>query len=176
MEKKVTVRGYTDEKYFDLIEVNESEIEAVRQANKLTWHDTNAENYRRRILKENGIIICSLDCYQEDNDCIEDESVLSPEDQMIEEEENKEKYLLLQQLLQSLNENQRKIIEMRFFNDMKFADIASELGVSIGTVQVHLSRSLKKMKNFYEKCLKTPQKFTFIDEGVKNLSNTRRAN
>lgn len=175
MENKVTARLYKDEKYFDLIEVNESEVEAVKETNRLLWRGIDKEKRQKRIKEEVGIEFCSLEKYQEMDDSIEDDTYPSPEDQMIEEEENNERYLLVCQMLKTLNEKQRKVIELRFFKDMKFADIASELGVSLGTIQNYLKTSFKKMKKVYENMLKTPSKNSFNSEGVKNLSNTRRA-
>ncbi len=57
---------------------------------------------------------------------------------------------------------------MRYFEKKKFEEIVEILNVTKRTIQVHIERSLEKMKEFIEKCRKKPQKFTLYSEWVEN--------
>ncbi len=66
-------------------------------------------------------------------------------------DELKELIAKLEQELPSLPENCRIICEMRFRRGMKIKDIASELGLAVGTVKVQLHRAMTKIKGNFEK-------------------------
>ena len=66
-----------------------------------------------------------------------------PERQMMFGETNRE--LLL--ALDKLNERERRIIELRFWGEMKTRSIAEVLGMKESTVRVTLHRTLDKLKN-----------------------------
>jgi len=67
------------------------------------------------------------------------------------QDEEKEKllnHILLKQLLDGLDEKERKLIEYRYYKDMTQTEVAKELGIS----QVQVSRLEKKiLKNMREK-------------------------
>ncbi|HOJ67447.1 MAG TPA: sigma-70 family RNA polymerase sigma factor [Candidatus Hydrogenedentes bacterium] len=48
--------------------------------------------------------------------------------------------------LEKLSPMQRMVFELRHFEGLALADIAGELGCSIGSVKVHLFRALKKLR------------------------------
>ena len=62
-----------------------------------------------------------------------------------EETERRETQREVQAAIQELPEDQRKIIVMREFSDMAYEDIASTLGISVGTVKSRLSRARKNL-------------------------------
>lgn len=167
MAEKVKVRVYSDEKHFKLIEVDENEVDLIKHANRLLWRDIDKEKRQKKILQESGIKLCSLESCQEDFEYIENEALFDPEIDLIMNEERIEQYKWVHEALKILNNYQQEIIRLRFIEDMSLNGIAEKLNVSIGTIQVHLKRSLKKMKKFIEKCLKTCQKNSFISEGVE---------
>ena len=51
----------------------------------------------------------------------------------------------LDEALASLDETKRRIIDMRYYDEMKTADIAEELGLSNSNVRVILTRTLKQL-------------------------------
>jgi RNA polymerase sigma factor (sigma-70 family) len=46
-----------------------------------------------------------------------------------------------------LNERQRAVVTLRHFSDLSLDEIASTLGVRLGTVKSSLNRALLRMKN-----------------------------
>jgi RNA polymerase sigma-70 factor (ECF subfamily) len=62
-----------------------------------------------------------------------------------EETERRETQREVQAAIQELPEEQRRIIVMREFSDMAYEDIASALGISVGTVKSRLSRARKNL-------------------------------
>lgn len=69
--------------------------------------------------------------------------------------EELEKDKLVYRLLAGLKPPADKIVELRYFNGMKYEEIATELDMSINTVKKHLVKSLKKLRELYFR-----QKFT----------------
>lgn len=59
--------------------------------------------------------------------------------------ERRETQREVQEAISKLPEDQRKIIVMREFSDMAYDDIASSLGISVGTVKSRLSRARKSL-------------------------------
>lgn len=60
--------------------------------------------------------------------------------------EQAESRLDLQSLLQSLSRRQRDVVALRFMADMSEADVAAELGISVGSVKTHSSRALAALR------------------------------
>lgn len=57
----------------------------------------------------------------------------------------------LKEILQkNLNEKERKIINLKYFNNMTFKDIGDELGLTENNVKVINFRTLKKIKKIWE--------------------------
>lgn len=55
-------------------------------------------------------------------------------------------HMTLQQALDNLDEHERTVIVLRFFDDMKLKDVAKLLDKPISTIKSTLYRSLKKME------------------------------
>ncbi len=84
---------------------------------------------------------------------------LDPEEQVIREQ----RIALMRSLLSQLSEKYRLMIELRYFEDMSYDEIAQELGVPLGTVKAQLHRAKELI---YEQ-LQRPGASAYID-------NTRR--
>ena len=57
-----------------------------------------------------------------------------------------DEYIDLRHSLNKLDDNQRVIVVMRFFEDMKIDDIASVLNCNVNTVKTRLYSALKKLR------------------------------
>lgn len=70
------------------------------------------------------------------------------------DEKEREDYRTLLSRLSDLSKNERSVLELRYFEDMKFGEIALMLGLTENHVKVIHHRALKKLKeslgNIYE--------------------------
>ena len=73
-------------------------------------------------------------------DTIENKGTKAPDEPLI--DENKQK--IMQYMLSKLRPDYRKIIELRYFEDLSYKDIADELGISVSMVKTKLHRAKKK--------------------------------
>lgn len=89
---------------------------------------------------ESGQDVCSLHqvIYQNEGDEIHLEDKLEQQSDLIEQTVNN---IYIQELLQKLNEQERKLIELRYFQNQTQAVIAGIMGIS----QVQVSRMEKKI-------------------------------
>lgn len=71
---------------------------------------------------------------------IEDDSVVSIDSSVV----NK---LLVSAALESLGSPQKEIMQLAFWSDLTHAAIAERLGLPLGTVKSHITRSLKRLRN-----------------------------
>lgn len=53
--------------------------------------------------------------------------------------------------LKELNETQRSIVIYRYFKDMNASEIAVHMGLSHGSVRIHLKRALDKIRDYFDK-------------------------
>ena len=70
-------------------------------------------------------------------------SAPDPEEQMI----MKQKEMLMRTIVQKLNPLYRKLIELRYFKEMSYIEIAEELDLPIGTVKARIHRSRELLYN-----------------------------
>ena len=77
--------------------------------------------------------------------------VLSLEDLELQEEERgftrTEEQLVIEQALKKLSEQEREIILLRFYQDLKIKDIAKILGLKLSTVKYHLKRAQERLED-----------------------------
>ena len=77
--------------------------------------------------------------------------VLSLEDLELQEEERgfirTEEQLVIEQALKKLPEQEREIILLRFYQDLKIKDIAKILGLKLSTVKYHLKRAQERLED-----------------------------
>ena len=67
-----------------------------------------------------------------------------------EEKDDNELTLLVKKALDSLSDNQRKIVEMHVMKGMKYTEISEAMNISENTVRTHLKRAYKILR-FYLK-------------------------
>jgi len=65
--------------------------------------------------------------------------------------DRKEKNLTVKRALSLLNELDRQIIILRYFEELKYEDVAWLLGINAGALRVRTSRILKKLYNIIKK-------------------------
>jgi len=79
-------------------------------------------------------------------DSLYDDDQQAPEQVMLRQEE----YIHLRTHLQSLSPLQQEVLQLRFINDLRCAEIASRLGKREGTIRVMLSRALNLLRGIYQ--------------------------
>lgn len=67
-------------------------------------------------------------------------------DEPAEETESVVTRVMVRAALERLGSPQREIVEMAFYNDLTHAAIAERLGLPLGTVKSHITRSLKRLR------------------------------
>ncbi|GHO59361.1 RNA polymerase sigma factor [Ktedonobacter robiniae] len=95
------------------------------------------DHYRREAL----FIIHPLEQAQE----TEDQS-LTPEQQV----EEQEKWTWLLQAIEHLSPVQRELVRLRYVQELRLTQIAALMGKPEGSVRTMLSRTLRRLKTFYE--------------------------
>lgn len=68
---------------------------------------------------------------------------LDPEEMIIKEQ----KYILMNQIVQKLKPRYRRLIELRYFREFSYEEIATELELPIGTVKAQLFRARELLYN-----------------------------
>ncbi len=66
-----------------------------------------------------------------------------PEEHII----NKEKIVLMREVVEQLKPHYRKLIKMRYFDELSYDEIVQELGLPLGTVKVQLFRAREFLFN-----------------------------
>lgn len=62
----------------------------------------------------------------------------------------------LQRLLRSLSRRQRDVVALRYLADMSEADVAAELGISVGSVKTHAHRGIAALRVSLESSTQIP--------------------
>jgi len=73
-------------------------------------------------------------------------STLNPEEGMI----CRERIAMIFSLLQHLDPRHRKMIELRFYEEMSYDEISAQLNMPIGTVKAQLFRAKEMMRHLLE--------------------------
>ena len=47
--KKIKVKYYTDAKHYTIIEVYEDEVEAIKEANRMTWREDDTQRRKKAL-------------------------------------------------------------------------------------------------------------------------------
>ncbi len=168
MAEKVKVKSYYNARCYKEVEVEEKEAKAITLRNQLIWHVDNKKKYQYKQLEKDEVTVYSLERWIEDGGDIEDDASYGMEENLILQEEKTEEIQVINKALEILTKRQREVINLRYFEKKKFEEIVEILNVTKRTIQVHIERSLEKMKEFIEKCRKKPQKFTLYSEWVEN--------
>ena len=78
------------------------------------------------------------------------DQISEPIDELYDSLELDELYQQLMESIDELPEQCRKIFKMSRFEDMKYAEIANRLNLSIKTVEVQMGKALKILRNKYQ--------------------------
>jgi RNA polymerase sigma factor (sigma-70 family) len=76
---------------------------------------------------------------------IENKTVESPETYLIKENQRK----ILLKLIDKLKPAYKKIIELRFFEEKSYKEIADEMGITVSMVKTNLHRAKKQLKKIF---------------------------
>ena len=71
---------------------------------------------------------------------------VSPETELIHNEEKEQLGLLLSNAINKLTQKQRKAVSMRFYENRSYEEMASGLDISIETARTLIYRSLKSLR------------------------------
>lgn len=85
----------------------------------------------------------------------------------------------LQRALNSMSKEDKAVIELRFFEDLKLSEIAEILGENISTIKSRLYRGLKKMnllKSQYEGTNMTNEQLESIKTVIAEAKQQKRRN
>ncbi|MBC8487987.1 MAG: RNA polymerase sigma factor [Bacteroidetes bacterium] len=94
-----------------------------------------------------------IDYYNKNRYCVSDykepEETKSEARDAIEEMEKQQRQQTLKEALEQLPMDQREIIELSRFQDLKYEEISKITGNSVGAVRVKVHRAIKKLKEVY---------------------------
>jgi len=94
--------------------------------------------------------------------------VLDPEEQFIRQQRVK----LMRQILTKLNGKYRLMIELRFFEELSYDEIAKELNIPLGTVKAQLFRAKEMLYNLLQK----PGASAYLDTTTRRSRKSARNN
>ncbi len=149
--KKVWTKLVVGYKKYRYILVDESEVEKVREVNRLTWRDMKREARRRAKLEESGIIISSFDEIEEESEYIPNPNVIDPLVELICDENRREIRERVQSAIAQLNERQRTFIQRIYFEGKTVKEVAEEFGISEPAVSQAMNRIYAALKKIFEK-------------------------
>ena len=148
--KKIKVKYYTDAKHYTIIEVYEDEVEAIKEANRMTWREDDTQRRKKAILDKKGIAVCSLEQLDGDGSWIED-GRQNAEQKMVEAETRKEEHERLHNAIKQLNEKQQRLIQLVFFEGKTQSEVAVIFGVQKAAISKFLARTCATLKKIMEK-------------------------
>lgn len=109
-----------------------------------TWIFQIARNVRLEHYKKYG---------QQTMEDIDKQKFLQLEDDTSMNMDKKEQIILLEKAISRLNDEQREILLLTRFQNMKYAEVARLLGCSEGAVKVKVYRTIKQLRQIYLKYL-----------------------
>lgn len=110
--KKVKVKLVVGYKQYRVIEVEESEVEKIREVNRMTWRELKQEIRKKESMAKANIVVDSIEDIEEEFESIPDPNAVNPIDEMIEAEEKQEKYAPLYQAIAQLTERQQEMVRI----------------------------------------------------------------
>ena len=106
-----------------------------------TWLFKIAQNSTIDFIRKRKGNLISIDYDSEDESSINEHllqsPVLNPEETLIKEQEE----ILIQELIERMKPKYRKLIELRYFKEFAYEEIADELKLPLGTVKTQLFRA-----------------------------------
>ena len=128
--KKVKVKLVVGYKQYRVIEVEESEVEKIREVNRMTWRELKQEMRKKESMVKANIVVDSIEDIEEEFESIPDPNAVNPIDEMIEAEEKQEKYAPLYQAIAQLTERQQEMVRMVYFEGMSQDEVAKHFGIT----------------------------------------------
>ncbi|MGB0885769.1 MAG: RNA polymerase sigma factor [Chitinophagales bacterium] len=109
-----------------------------------TWLFKIASNASIDFLRKRKLKTTSLDNTlnnEDSNSTTFSQNILDPELDPEEKYVLKQRNRLMQEVVESMNPKYKDLIKMRFFEELKYEEIAERLNIPLGTVKVRLSRA-----------------------------------
>jgi RNA polymerase sigma factor (sigma-70 family) len=119
-----------------------------------TWLFKIATNNCIDFIRKKKTLTVSLDQNDDDPDKMSQDimaPILDPEEEMIKEQKQK----LMREIVSKLKPRYRKLIELRYFKEYSYEEIAEELELPIGTVKAQLFRARELLYNVLKHTSKT---------------------
>jgi RNA polymerase sigma-70 factor (ECF subfamily) len=119
-----------------------------------TWLFKIATNNCIDFIRKKKALTVSLDQGDDENEKSTPDimaNVLDPEETMIKEQKQK----MMRDIVSKLKPRYRKLIELRYFNEFSYEEIAEELELPIGTVKAQLFRARELLFNILKNTSKT---------------------
>lgn len=149
--KKVKVKLVVGYKQYRVIEVEESEVEKIREVNRMTWRELKQEIRKKESMAKANIVVDSIENIEEEFESIPDPNAINPMEEIIEAEEKQEKYAPLYQAIARLTERQQKMVKMVYFEGMSQDEVAKHFGITKASVSDAMQRIYASLKKFLEK-------------------------
>jgi RNA polymerase sigma-70 factor (ECF subfamily) len=119
-----------------------------------TWLFKIATNNCIDFIRKKKATTISLDQNDDDSDKAHPDiqaSVLDPEEEMIKDQKQR----LMREIVSKLKPRYRKLIELRYFQEFSYEEIAEELELPIGTVKAQLFRARELLYNILKNTSKS---------------------
>ncbi len=149
--KKVKVKLVVGYRKYQVIEVDESEVEKIREINRMTWRELDKEKHRKENFEKNGMILTSLEAMQEECEVIADTSHIDPLEEIVEAETRKERYERLYSAIAQLNERQKKFVKLVYFEGKSQDEVAKLFGITKSSVSDAMQRIYATLKKYLQK-------------------------
>jgi RNA polymerase sigma-70 factor (ECF subfamily) len=107
----------------------------------------NCIDFLRRKRKDLVSIDAPTNDYEQDNTIVLPSDILDPEEELIKEQNIN----LVKNIVEKLKPRYRLLIELRYFKDYSYEEIAEELGIPIGTVKAQLFRARELLQLIMKK-------------------------
>ena len=147
--KKVKVKLVIGFKKYQVIEVDESEVEKIREINRMTWRELDKEKHKKESLEKNGMTLTSLESMQEECEVIADTNYIDPLEEVVEEETRKEQYDRLYSAIAQLNERQREFVKLTYFEGKTQEEIANIYGITQQAVNCAMQKIYARLKKLF---------------------------
>jgi RNA polymerase sigma factor (sigma-70 family) len=119
-----------------------------------TWLFKIATNNCIDFIRKKKTLTISLDQNDDDPDKMNTDimaPILDPEEEMIKEQKQK----MMREIVSKLKPRYRKLIELRYFKEYSYEEIAEELELPIGTVKAQLFRARELLYNILKNTSKS---------------------
>ena len=144
-KKKIKVKLAVGARRYRVIEVDEDEVETVRQVNRLIWREADKEKRERTKLREANITVCSLSVLDEN----EERFSLQTEDALagiIEEERQRAQRRRVLSAISHLNRRQQEMVRMIYYEEKTQEVVARHFGITKSAVSHAMERVYERMK------------------------------